>query len=101
MSTQQLVILSREETSDDGPAPLGARGEILAQLADLNTAPDHEGQDVLYGPGIRIELPPDDPVRQMLMTVVEDEIAWLVIERLGRKMLWKLVDPATGREWCP
>ena len=70
-------------------------------MAGLNTAPAQAGEDVLYGPGIRIELPPGDPVSQMLMTVVEEEIAWQVIMRLAKDMQWKLRDMATGREWSP
>ena len=37
----------------------------------------------------------------MIITIVEDEIAWQVIERLGKQLAWKIVDPGTGREWCP
>ncbi len=99
--SQQLVILARAESTDDGLPPLGSRDEILERLAGLNTAPAQAGEDVLYGPGIRIELPPGDPVSQMLMTVVEEEIAWQVIMRLAKDMEWKLRDMATGREWSP
>lgn len=99
--SQQLVILARAESMDDGLPPLGSRDEILEKLAGLNTAPAQAGEDVLYGPGIRIELPPGDPVSQMLMTVVEEEIAWQVIMRLAKDMQWKLRDMATGREWSP
>ncbi len=99
--SQQLVILARAESMDDGLPPLGSRDEILKRLAGLNTAPAQAGEDILYGPGIRIELPPGDPVSQMLMTVVEEEIAWQVIMRLAKDMQWKLRDMATGREWSP
>ena len=99
--SQQLVILARAESMDDGLPPLGSRDEILERLAGLNTAPAQAGEDILYGPGIRIELPPGDPVSQMLMTVVEEEIAWQVIMRLAKDMQWKLRDMATGREWSP
>ena len=99
--SQQLVILARAEPTDDGLPPLGSREEILERLAGLNTAPAQPGEDILYGPGIRIELPPGDPVTQMLMTVVEEEIAWQVIMRLAKDMQWKLRDMATGREWSP
>ncbi len=97
----QLVILSREENTGDGLAPIGTRAQILERLADHNTAPEVEGDDLLHGPGIRIELPPGDPVTQMLMTIVEEEIAWQVIMRLAKNMEWKLLDPATGREFSP
>ncbi len=97
----QLVILSRDETTGDDLAALGTRAEIIDSLAVHNTAPETEGDDVLHGPGIRIELPPGEPVTQMLMTIVEEEIAWQVIMRLAKTMQWKLLDPATGREFSP
>ena len=101
MSSQQFVILSRDEAPGEGLAPLGSRKEITSQLGPYNTAPETDDGDILYGPGIRIELPPSDPVTQMLMTVTEEEIAWLVIMRLAKGMNWKLLDPATGRELSP
>ena len=95
----QFVILSRERANASGMAPLGTRREIIRELSTFNTAPDGTTDDVLYGPGIRMELPPDqDPVSQMLMTVVEEEIAWLVIMRLAKAFSWKIVDMNTGRE---
>ena len=97
----QLVILSREETAGDALAPLGSRAQIIESLAVHNTAPETEGDDLLHGPGIRIELPPAEPITQMLMTIVEEEIAWQVIMRLAKDMEWKLLDPATGREFSP
>jgi hypothetical protein len=95
--SRQLVILSRE-ASRNGMAPLGARRAVLRDLFDYNTGPEREGDDVLYGPGIRIELAPgQDPLTQMLLTITEDEIAWHVIDRLSHRFNWKLLDPATGR----
>ncbi|MHC5024551.1 MAG: hypothetical protein ACYTGG_11710 [Planctomycetota bacterium] len=101
VATQQLVILSQDHGSDNGLAPIGARQEILDQLLNHNTAPQRAGEDVLYGPGIRIEMPPEDPVTQMLMTITEEEIGWQVIMRLAKIMRWKLFDPVTGREFIP
>ena len=48
-----------------------------------------------------LDINPDNPVTQMLMTVVEEEIAWQVIMRLAKDLDWKLRDPATGRELEP
>ncbi len=98
MSIQQFVILCREEAAGGGLAPIGGRDEIINQIGAFNIAPERDGEDILYGPGIRIEMPPGDPVAQMLMTIVEDEIAWQVIMRLIKELNWKLLDPATGRE---
>ena len=80
-------------------APLGSRKQLLSDLAHYNTAPETEGEDVLYGPGIRLELPPgQDSVRQILLTITEEEIAWHVIMRLAKTFNWKIVDTNTGRE---
>jgi hypothetical protein len=101
LAQQQLVILSRHEATGDGLAPLGTRQEVVDGLARHNTSAEAEGDDILFGPGIRIELPPGDLVTQMLLTIVEEEIAWQVIMRLAKQLNWKLLDPATGREFSP
>ncbi len=101
MSTQQLVVLSPDPRSGDELPPLGNIGEILDQLSHLNVHPEQEGDPVVYGPGIRIEGSPGEPIRQMLLTIVEEEIAWLVIMRVAKAMNWKLFDPTTGRELSP
>lgn len=99
---QQFVILSRDTETDNGMAPIGSREDIVNRLSLYNTAPDQDDECVLYGPGIRIELPPDqDPVAQMLMSITEEEIAWLVVMRLAKEMEWKILDPETGRELRP
>ena len=81
-------------------APLGSRKQLIRELSGFNTAPEQPNdEEVLYGPGIRLELPPgQDPVQQLLLTVVEDEIAWLVIMRLAKTFNWKIVDTDSGRE---
>ncbi len=82
--------------------PLGGRDDFLKELSHLNTHPARPGEDVLFGPGIRLELPPEeDPIKQVLLTIVEEEIAWLVIMRLARKLHWKIMDPVSGRELTP
>ena len=100
--SQQFVILSRDPATDNGMAPIGPRSDIIRKLTQFNTSPEQEGDDVLYGPGILIELPPDqDPVAQMLMSITEEEIAWLVVMRLVKELHWKILDPETGRELGP
>ena len=98
----KFVILSRDTTSDGSMVPLGSRQSIIDDLALHNTAPERKGEDMLYGPGIRIDLPPEeDPIRQMLVTMTEEEIAWLVVIRLAKIFEWKILDPLTGRELNP
>jgi hypothetical protein len=101
VENRQYVILSRDEPTGNGLAPLGSREDIVDRLRAFHTAPESDGEDILYGPGIRIELPPGKSVTQMLMTIIEEEIAWHVIMPLVKNLKWKLLDPVTGRELCP
>lgn len=102
MQAQQFVIQSQQGASRNGMSPLGPRMVIMENLSFHNTGPDQKDGDVLYGPGIEIELRPDeDPIRQMLLTIIEEDIGWLVLERLAKSFAWRVVDPKTGREWKP
>lgn len=97
--SQQFVILSKENSSGEALAPIGSRDEILQILSNYNTSPECEGDETLFGPGIRIEFTPgQDPVTQMLMSIEEEEIAWLVVMRLAKELNWRILDPETGRE---
>jgi hypothetical protein len=100
-SGRQFVILSNLEPGEPGAlAPIGPRAEIVQQLIPCNTASERtDAGDVLYGPGIRIEMTPgQDPITQMLITITEEEIGWKVLTRLVSEFHWKLLDPSTGRE---
>jgi hypothetical protein len=103
MPMQQLVILADDSAAAPGSmAVIAPRKELLETLSHYNTAPAREGEDVLYGPGFRIELAPEqDPVTQMLMTIDDDDIAWVAIMHIARSLNWKLLDPMTGRELRP
>ncbi|MCH2140388.1 MAG: hypothetical protein MK100_05060 [Phycisphaerales bacterium] len=96
---QQFAITPRETAS----APnLGTRDEVVTSLAVLNTAAEQPGEDVLWGPGIRVDMTPgQDPVTQMLLTVVEEEIAGLAIMRIGRICKWRIIDLETMVEIEP
>ena len=100
----QFVIMSRQVPKEgQSLAPIAPRRDLLRDLALHNTAPEStDEQDVLYGPGIRLEMPPgQDPVMQMLLTLTEEEVGWLVLRRLAGKFNWRVVDPDTGRDWSP
>lgn len=100
----QFVVMSRNVPAEGNSlAPIAPRGELMRDLGRFNTSPDSKDDtDVLYGPGIRLELPPgQDPVMQMLLTLTEEEIGWLVLKRLAGEFNWRVVDPDTGREWTP
>ena len=101
VASQQFVILGRSASVGAEPAPIGTRREVLEALRRLNTMVERNGSDeLLYGPGICIQIPPGaDPVTQMLISVTEEEIAWHVIRRLVRTLGCRLCDPLTGREY--
>ena len=99
--SKQFVIQSRTAGQDGNRVPLGNRNEIVESLSRFNTLAEVEGGDMLWGPGIRIELPPDDVVQQMLLHIVEEEIAWLPIVRLAKQFDWSVTDIETGRELQP
>ncbi|MCH2162737.1 MAG: hypothetical protein MK085_12805 [Phycisphaerales bacterium] len=91
--------MSQEPAAADGSLPsMGSRQEIIEKLGSRNTAPEIEGGNTLHGPGIRLDLNPDeDQVTQMLLEVVDEDIAWDVISRIARDFNWLLLDPMTGR----
>jgi hypothetical protein len=100
--SKQYVIQSRTAEQDGQRVPLGARSEIVGSLSKFNTMAEVEGEDTLWGPGIKIELPSgEDPVNQMLLYIVEEEIAWLPILRLAKQFDWSVIDIETGRELQP
>lgn len=100
--SKQFVIQSRTANQDGKRTSLGTRAEIIKTLSQFNTMSEVEGDNVLWGPGIRIELPPDeDPVNQMLLYIVEEEIAWLPIVRLAKQLDWSVMNIETGRELQP
>ena len=83
---------------------LGRMAEVERWLAQFNCARDGAtgmsmGMNVLYGPGITMQLPMvdrDDPVMQIMVSLNDETIAWSVLERLSRVMGWKMMDPKTG-----
>jgi len=99
MANRKLVILSRISDKDGALAPLGTRKEVEGSLVKHNTSAERVGSDVLYGPGIELQLPPNqDPITQMLLTLTDEDIAWPVIIKLARDLQWKVHDPGSGRE---
>jgi hypothetical protein len=45
--------------------------------------------------------PGQDPVTQMLLTLVEEEIAWLSVMRLARVCQWRIVEVDSGLDVTP
>lgn len=123
MASNSFVILapavrSGAPGSAPGPAtapgvmaPIASRKDLIRDLAAYNTGPDVDPAaakdaaqaaikaDVLYGPGLRIDLPPgQDPVTQMLVTLIEKEIGVLVLPRIAAAFKWRVIDADTGDE---
>lgn len=81
---------------------LGSRREVERLLSHFNCYEDgsNEMPGMLHGPGINIQLPlvdRDDPVMQVMVSMVEESLAWTVLERIVRTLDWKMQDPGSGR----
>ena len=103
MAKRQLVL-----TSGDGASPeasLGSLREVLSAVARFNTAPDGSARPgaptaILHGPGLVMEVPTAmDEIRQALVTLIDEDIAWPVLTRLCRALSWRMMDPETGRSF--
>lgn len=98
---RQLVLLS----PGDGGAmkPLGKPREVRAALADFNTGPDggpgkNMGTEMLYGPGMVVEIPATDgEVTQAIVNVSDEETAWPVLSRMCKSLGWKMMDVESGQ----
>lgn len=85
--------------SDREARSLGSRKSVLASLSHLNTHAECDGGDILYGPGVEFQLAPNqDPIVQMILVLSDEDIAWQVIERIGKTLKWKYVDVNSGEE---
>jgi hypothetical protein len=77
--------------------------QVLAILADHNTdadsTPDTTQPTIrLYGPGMTVEVPTaNDELTQAIISVHDETTAWPVLERIGRKTAWRLMDMESGR----
>lgn len=112
MARHRQLVLLKPAPSPDGTVvadldDLGTMGEVLAVFAAFNTSADGSGAGpsgsaLLYGPGMVVEIPtpPDrDPVRQAMITVKDEDLAWSVLWRLCRKHGWKMMDTETGQSF--
>ncbi|MEM1330468.1 MAG: hypothetical protein AAGG07_07900 [Planctomycetota bacterium] len=83
--------------------PLGTAGSIASAVSRFNTATDGFpspalGLETLHGPGYTMQIPTTaEEVRQVMVTVVDDETAWPVLSRMCRALEWKMMDQETGR----
>lgn len=98
-----LFRLNDPESPGSGYASLGTEREFIDLLAPFNTAPDGSpertvGTEVLHGPGIAIEYASNqDEIRQAILTVIEEDLAWPVLSRICRTLHWKMQDLESGQ----
>lgn len=106
MARKRQLVLIRLENPDDrlsATVPLGTPREFRDTLAPFNTAPDggpskRMGTEVLYGPGIIVEIPAGQPeIRQALVSCIEQDMAWPVLRGICRATGWKLQDMDSGQ----
>lgn len=84
---------------------MGSTGEVLDQLSRFNTAADGakpKSQDqlvmVLHGPGMLVEIAPQEgEVNQLMVTMTDEDFAFPVLTRACRLFKWTLMDPETGQ----
>jgi hypothetical protein len=97
--TQWRIHSPKPPDADGRAAVMATRAELAQMLAGFNIAPEREGTDfeVLHGPGIRIHMPFEDPVRQVLVEEDDDSIAAFVLMAIARRFDWKFTDVDTQR----
>lgn len=98
MATRQYVFSQAADPEVGQTEPLGTRREIVDQLAGCNTAPETDTSDCLHGPGMIVQLPPQqNEITQLLVSVFTEEYAWPVLIRICETTQWQLLDLETGR----
>lgn len=99
------VEMHRDDPDSEELKSLGTRAEIRAALLPYNTCAETEkvSEEELYGPGIRVTLPPYDPaeesgpITQFSLSEDDLDISKGVLLRLARSFDWDLIDLSTFR----
>jgi hypothetical protein len=110
MAKRQLVIVKSVNPAhdeDDAALPsMGDTSEVLEALAPFNTAPDGSaagqatlaiGLIKLYGPGMHLEMVGGDDVRQVMVTMTDEDFAFPVLVRACQMNHWTMLDTVTGQ----
>lgn len=95
----------REDPDSQDLLPLGTRAELRAAFRPYNTCAETEApqEEELYGPGIRVTLPPFDagdesgPITQFTLLEDDQDISKGVLLRIARDFDWDLIDLTTFR----
>jgi hypothetical protein len=110
-SSRQLVLTQAADPrgdADEGLPALGTVREVIDALARYNTGPDGGvpknglGAIMMHGPGMVMEMAPNEgEVKQVMVTMTDDDFAFPVLMRLCREQRWTMLDPETGRRFGP
>lgn len=115
VSKKRTLILLKPGSSGETPA-LGSLREVAAALGNCNIAADGSGPHgfgermgtgVLFGPGMVLEVPlMEEPsinrgegpeIKQVLVSVTDEDFAFPVLMRLCKVNGWQMMDPDSGR----
>ncbi len=107
--SRQIILLKAADAKkgDGGLESLGSIQAVTNSLARYNTAPDGSpskgtGIEVLFGPGLYMEMPTgDDQVRQIMVTLTDEDYAFAVLLRVCREQQWTMMDIESGRRLGP
>lgn len=108
MPKRQVILTPAADPAGESDATLGTPAQVIARLARYNTAPDGAPAKspaplvVFYGPGFLAEMPTSErDVRQVMVTMTDDDFAFPVLIRLCREQRWTMIDAETGRRFGP
>ncbi|MCA3005600.1 MAG: hypothetical protein IOD15_09600 [Phycisphaerales bacterium] len=91
---------------EEGMPPMGGVDDIVTVLARFNTGPDGSGGGkhaqmgmvLMHGPGMVVEMSAmTDQVRQLMVTMTDEDFAFPVLQRMCRENRWTLMDPESGQ----
>lgn len=108
MPRKRQIVLTRSKRADNARpgelASMGTKAEFTSALARFNTGPDGSarstGMDILWGPGMIVEIPSgNDQVVQAMVTMTDEEIAMPVLMRACKSLGWAMTDLETGRSF--
>ncbi len=102
MAERQLVLTRVGEEDSVELPPMGTLEGVLESFAQYNTAEDgsprRNGMVVLHGPGMVVEIATfGETINQAMVTMKEEDYAFMVLWRLCKATAWRMTDPETGQ----
>lgn len=95
---------SRDDT--EGLPAMGTTSEVTASLSHFNIGSDGAppgknaglGTVLMHGPGMVVEMAPmGNEVRQIMITMTDEDFAFPVLMRMCKANKWTMLDPESGR----